>query len=200
MAVGASLALGNREKGQVYFEEDEDMDANVVTINRAPVLALWAAVVAKHAGYDWDASLTLGKAVAGLNAQAKGRMLGIFGEPKTLHKGEPKKTGLGEDFWVEVCGRPVPAKKTEDGTRAVVKDQPIDPKKVKTYLERAFKDDLDRTTEAMEELAGAVGEELADRAYGLYEAFRPQISPGQRGWGQKGALKLDLIRSLAKSA
>lgn len=52
--------------------------SNVVEVNRAPVLTLWAAVVAKHLGYDEDAALMLGRAVAGLNAQAKGRRLGIF--------------------------------------------------------------------------------------------------------------------------
>lgn len=42
-----------------------------ITINRAPVLTLWAAVVAERAGYDPEAALTLGKCVAGLNAQSK---------------------------------------------------------------------------------------------------------------------------------
>jgi len=73
--------------------------AEVVTINRAPVLTLWAAVVAERMGYDRDAALTLGKCVAGLNAQTKGRMLGIYGSPKPPERGgPPKKTGLGEEF------------------------------------------------------------------------------------------------------
>lgn len=42
-----------------------------VTINRAPVLTLWAAVVAERLGFDHDEALTLGKAVAGLTAQSK---------------------------------------------------------------------------------------------------------------------------------
>ncbi len=54
------------------------MTAPSVSINRAPVLTLWAAVVAQRLGFDADEALTLGKAVAGLNAQAKGRKLGIF--------------------------------------------------------------------------------------------------------------------------
>jgi hypothetical protein len=49
-----------------------------ISINRAPVLTLWAAVVARRLGFDEDEALTLGKALAGLNAQAKGRRLGIF--------------------------------------------------------------------------------------------------------------------------
>jgi hypothetical protein len=62
------------------------MSRNTVTINRAPVLALWATVVAEHQGYDADAALTLGKAVAGLNAQAKGRSLGIYGPPQATER------------------------------------------------------------------------------------------------------------------
>ena len=58
------------------------MARTTVKINRAPVLTLWATVVAERLGYDHETALTLGKAVAGLNAQSKGRRLGIFEEPK----------------------------------------------------------------------------------------------------------------------
>ena len=53
-----------------------------IKINRAPVLTLWAAVVAERLGYNKSEALTLGKAVAGLNAQSKGRRLGIYEEKK----------------------------------------------------------------------------------------------------------------------
>jgi len=172
---------------------------NVVRINRAPVLTLWATVVAERLGYASDTALTLGKCVAGLNAQSKGRMLGIFGPPKSRHAGPPKKTGLGEDFWVELCGRGVPVKNTEDGLRAVVKDKPIDAGKVQTYLKSKFGEDLSSVRQAMKEVAAAFEpDELHEEAYGLYEQFRPKIAPGQRGWGQKGDLDLDFIRSLAR--
>jgi hypothetical protein len=143
----------------------------------------------------------LGKAVAGLNAQSKGRRLGIYSSPEAIQGGEShKKVGLGEDFWVEVCGRPVPAKNTPDGVRAVVKDLPIDPASVERYLTSKFGDSLEDVREAMIELASSYSpEELAVRSYGLYEAFRPQIASGKRGWGQKGELSLDRVRSLAKT-
>ena len=91
--------------------------AERIMINRAPVLTLWGAVVAERLGYDPDAALTLGKCVAGLNAQTKGRMLGIYGERKAPEGpgGVPKKVGLGEEFWIEICGRALPAKNTADG-------------------------------------------------------------------------------------
>ena len=111
------------------------MMANQIEINRAPVLTLWGAVVAERMGYDAEAAATLGKCLAGLNAQSKGRMLGIFGPPKGPERGgAPKKVGLGEDFWVEICGRGIPAKNTDQGVRAVVKDKPIEPAKEQRYL------------------------------------------------------------------
>jgi len=39
------------------------MVKNTITINPAPVLTLWAAVVAERLGFDEDEALTLGKAV-----------------------------------------------------------------------------------------------------------------------------------------
>ncbi len=181
------------------MSNDTGGSSSAILINRAPVLTLWASVVAERLGYDVEASLTMGKAVAGLNAQSKGRMLGIFGPPKQTDDGAPPGKGLGEDFWVEVCDRGVPVKNTEDGLRAVVKDKPIDPAKVRDYLHRKFGDDLPAVTSAMKELAAAYSpEELGDRSYRLYERFRPEIPPGRKGWGAKGALDLDLIRSLTE--
>ena len=174
------------------------MGVNIVMMNRAPVLTLWAAIVAERLGFDEDAALTLGKAVAGLNAQAKGRMLGIYGDPKGPHRGPPKRVGLGEEYWIELCSRPVPAKNADQGVRAVVKDKPIDPAAVRKYLAGKFGDDLEAVRAAMSELAEACGtDRLADEAYALYERFRPEIPKGRRGWGAQGELDLDLIRSLA---
>jgi len=172
--------------------------SRVVTINRAPVLTLWAAVVSERLGFDRSEALTFGKAVAGLNAQSKGRRLGIFKPGKDTGK-KARERKRGEEFWVEVCGRQVPAVNTGDGVRAVVRDKPIEPEKVIDYLERKFGDDLEAVRDAMEDLAGSFDrEELAERAYPLYEFFRPEIPSGKRGWGAKGDLDLGYIRSLAE--
>ena len=178
------------------------MAEHTVSINRAPVLTLWGAVVAERMGYERETALTLGKVMAGLNAQSKGRAIGVFAEPKKPHEGAPpKKVGLGEDFWIELCSRPIPAQNTKDGIRGCVKDKPVDPASVDRYLAGRFGDDLPRVRKAMEDLAAAFDpEELEDAAYGLYEKFRPKIASGKRGWGQKGILDLDLIRSLASEA
>ena len=172
------------------------MAGGVVQINRAPVLTLWAAVVAEHLGYDRDEALTFGKAVAGLNAQSKGRRLGIFKPGKDKGK-RPEEGKPGAEFRVELCGRAIPAVETDEGVRAVIKGKQIGPEKVETYLEKKFGDDLDDVRSAMDDLAGGFGSaELADQAYSLYESFRPDIPSGKKGWGAKGDLDLAYIRSL----
>jgi hypothetical protein len=47
-------------------------------VNRALVLTIWAAVVAEVLGSEHDKALTLGRAVAGLNAYSKGVSLRLF--------------------------------------------------------------------------------------------------------------------------
>src|SRR5215813_9026966 len=106
-----------------------------IYINRASVLTLWSAV-------------------AGLNAYSKGRRLGIF-KP---HEEKAKKAWekeRGERFLIEVLGRPVPATNTEDGIRAVLGRNPIDPDSVRRYLEDKFGEDLKAVRSAMKKLARA---------------------------------------------
>ncbi len=178
------------------------MGGRNIKVNRAPVLTLWASVVAERLGYDPDESLTLGKAVSGLNAQAKGKSLGIFHEHKERqeirHRQVKEDLKRGELFLVDIVGRSVLAKVTEGGVRAVVKNSPIDPRGVRRYLERKFGPELEEARAAMAKLAKAYSpDELKDQAYPLYEKFRPIIPGGKGGWGALGELDLDYIDSLA---
>jgi hypothetical protein len=102
------------------------MPANKLLINRAPVLTLWASVVAQRLGFKPDEALSLGKALAGLNAQSKGQRLGIFKPtPKELKK--VREHEREEEFRVELLGRALPAVNTDEGVQAVNKSRPIDP-------------------------------------------------------------------------
>jgi hypothetical protein len=175
------------------------MATKKIKINRAPVLTLWATVVAERLGYDEDTALTLGKAVAGLNAQSKGKKLGIYEEKSEDEKKEEKKEKAAKPEFIELLGRGIPAVKTPKGLRAAIKGEPIHAERVQTYLEQKFKDDLDDTRKAMEKLAKAyTPKQLESKAYDLYEKFRPDIPEGVKGWGAKGELDLDYIRSLAE--
>jgi len=170
-----------------------------ININRAPVMTLWAAIVAKRLGYDEETALTLGKAVAGLNAQSKGRQLGIY-EEKTEQekKQEEKKEKPIELEFIELLGRGVSVVKTAHGLRATIKGETIQSDGVRSYLEQKFGAAYAEARSAMEYLAKAFPPaELESKAYHLYEKFRPEIPEGKKGWGAKGDLDLDYIRSLA---
>lgn len=171
-----------------------------VKINRAPVLTLWATVVAERLGFDHDTALTLGKSVSGLNAQAKGQRLGIFEKPQDQPaEAASKAHPPDEQFSVPILGRSVPAVQTPQGVRATAKGKPLDPGSVQRYLEQKFGQDLDDAQAAMKKLANAYPpDELAAKAYALYQKFRPTIPEGTQGWGAKGELDLDTIRTLAK--
>jgi hypothetical protein len=160
--------------------------ANKILINRAPVLTLWASVVAERLGFKHDEALSLGKAVAGLTAQSKGQRLGIFKpSPKELKKVRERERG--EEFRVELLGRALPAVNTDQGVRAVINSKPVEPDGVERYLKSKFGDALPEVRKAMTELASAIRpDELAQRGFGLYEQFRPRISEGVQGVGCKG--------------
>ncbi len=168
-----------------------------ILINRAPVLTLWAAVVAKRLGFDRKEALSLGKAVAGLTAQSKGRRLGIFTpSPDAVRKAREQKRA--KEFWVEILGRHVPAINTPEGIRAVNKAKPVDPAAVERYLEGKFGETLPAARAAMSALAKAFKpDQLANEAFRLYEEFRPGIPEGVSGWGAKGQLDLNCVRALA---
>jgi hypothetical protein len=169
-----------------------------VQVNRAPVLTLWASVVAERLGYCRATALTLGKAVAGLNAQSKGRHLGLF---KELEPGARKKAAgaLPPARHVPLLGRSVPVVNTPQGLCAVANDRGLQPEAVERYLVQKFGEALDDARAAMRELARSYPPTtLAEKAYSLYEKFRPRIPEGTRGWGASGTLDFELIRSLAR--
>jgi hypothetical protein len=175
-------------------------DADRIEINRAPVMTLWATVVAERLGYARDEALTLGRAVAGLNAYSKAKSLGLVGESATddaaaAAKREPPPRGHAE---VELLHRRVLVKKDRGGLRAVSRDAVIEPRAVERYLAGRFGDALPRVTAALERLAESrTPAALRHEAYALYERFRPDVPAGKRGWGATGVLDLARIDALA---
>jgi hypothetical protein len=172
--------------------------AETIRINRAPVLTLWAAVVAERLGFDRDTALTLGQAVAGLSAYAKGVSLGIIEPQPDLVRERGRQLGEGEQLHVGLLGRAVPVVRTPDGPRAVSKGKRGNPAQVEKYLASKFGPDLEAARAAMEALAASVeAGELQRRGFRLYERFRPDIPAGESGWGAKGELDLAKVRAAA---
>jgi hypothetical protein len=173
--------------------------AEQIKVNRAPVLTLWAAVVAERLGFDRDEALTMGRVVAGLNAYAKGKALGLFKPAPEEVRRRRERLAHGEQMHVDLLHRAVPVMVTPDGLRAVSKDKPIAPASVQRYLESKFGDALGAVEQAMNQLAASLPvDDLAHRAYALYEAFRPAVPAGVSGWGAAGVLELERIRKAAR--
>src|SRR5689334_15381142 len=102
------------------------MAAKTISVNRAAVMTLWVAIVARRLGFTKDEALTLGRAVAGLNAQSKGRKLGIF-KPHEEKTKQAREKAPGKPFLIEFLGRTVPVKNTAEGIRALQGKKPMDP-------------------------------------------------------------------------
>ena len=172
-----------------------------IKINRAPFLTLWACVVARRLGYDEDEALTLGRAVAGLTAQSKGRNLGIFtpSPPDVREKVEAAREEIGAGT-VEMMDRIIPCVKTEEGIRALSKAKPMDPASVGKYLVGKFKEALPEVESRLVELAETfTPEELNEAAMNVYMKLRPNVPKGREGWGKVGILDTEEIEQLTAS-
>ena len=74
-----------------------------VTVNRAPVLTLRAAIVAERLGFAWD----LGRALAGLNAY-KGMSLALFQPSPEVVRERRKKVHHGHRLQIDLLHRSPP--------------------------------------------------------------------------------------------
>ena len=171
-----------------------------IKINRAPFLTLWAFVVARRLGHDEDEALTLGRAVAGLTAQSKGRRLGIYtpSSDEEREKLKEKREEIGAET-VELMDRVIPCVRTPDGLRALSKASPADPGSVRTYLMGRFKEDLQLVETKLVELAATFDPVELDReAMDVYMHLRPNVPKGREGWGKAGVLETEKIDALIR--
>jgi hypothetical protein len=167
------------------------------TVNRAPVLTLWAAIVAERLGHPADTALTLGRAVAGSAARVKARNIGREERKADPDAEVPRLAVERVTAPVLLLGKTIRLLPNADGElRAADGDQPTRPEAVERYLANAFGGQLAEVRAAMEVLAARYGSiELNRIGFRLYEKFRPEIPPGHTGWGAKAALETDKILS-----
>src|SRR5271168_1406459 len=128
-----------------------------IRVNRAPVLTLWAAVVAERMGYAPDTALTLGRFVAGSSARAKARRLGISDEKQEAEERHARAAELKpRRQTVHLLGRDIPVLAAGDGTlRAEDDGKPASAKSVQAYIARAFGDRRSEARAAMDALAAS---------------------------------------------
>jgi len=166
----------------------------VIRVNRAPVLTLWAAIVAERLGHDADAAITLGRAVAGSSARVKARAIGL--EEKREDGGVRNAAKPAPQQTVHLLGRDLPVVERNGSPYALDHGKPTVPRPAHAYVEKAFGEHLRAVRKAMEALADSLPpEELNRIGFRLYERFRPEVPAGAAGWGKKGILDLKLIEN-----
>ena len=167
-----------------------------IKVKRAPVLTLWAAVVAERLGHPPETALSLASAVAGTAARAKARRLGIAEEKDHAKERAETAPRASPDGTARLLGKAIRLAHDKDGVvLAEGGGKPAPATPVRAYVAKAFGDRLAEVRKAMEALAARYEpEELNRVGFRLYEGFRPEVPPDARGWGAKGVLDLEKIR------
>jgi len=122
------FAHTNRRKKAAIDREaspTSELDTEIPGVNRSPALTIWAAVVAKFLGFEHGEALTLGRAVAGLNAYLKGVSLVLFQPTPTEVRDQRRKMRKDETVKIECLHRAVPAKHTGEGLSAATGQEKI---------------------------------------------------------------------------
>lgn len=168
-----------------------------IRVNRAPILTLWAAVVAERLGHPPDTALSLGSAVAGTAARARARRPGataMMNDPGT------RRPEQGES--VALLGAEVPVVRDPEGHlwAAEPDGAPAPASPAANYVRRAFGERLEEVRDAMWQVALSYPpEELNRIGMRLYESFRPRGAEGGTGGG-KGVLDVALITRQRRTA
>ena len=169
-----------------------------IIINRAPVLQLWGAAVAQfvHPDLSWLACLSIGNSISTICAISRGRSIGVF-EPKDEpdeSKHKPKKLA-GNILELAVMGFPMQVKGNaiiSKGTPKLANENSI---KGKFGSDEKYEATRAAFQEALNSWKGSE-QELENKAFHMYERFRPNVSGGQQGWGRKGRLDLNVVHKI----
>jgi hypothetical protein len=180
-----------------------------MTLKRAPVLTLWASIIAERLGHSRDTALTLGRAVAGPTARLKVRIVGreYWNLPSFDQVQRRDEQSAQSVFLLGKTIRLLPdangelraAFRTLPMAGLEVADEflPANPAEVENYLVRTFGDHLTAVRAAMEELASRY--DLADLnriGIRLYEKFRPALAKSTKKWDAPATL-VEKIRAVA---
>jgi len=180
----------------------DDVRNDSITINRAPVLELWASCVTQllYPSLSWTTCLSAGGAISTITAISKGRSIGKIDKPspeEAQHKREERQQQAADGQLEELETMSFKLSLNESG-QAMAGGKPKKANEdalMKKYGGSEEYERVKRTfNEALQAWKGSE-EQLSERAFGMYEDFRPSVPPGQSGWGRKGQLNLDTVKS-----
>lgn len=173
-----------------------------ICIGHAPVLTLWASIVAERLGWRHDTALTLGQAVSAATAEEnvdRPRTSALSDRGNTLPLSPPMES-TGATREVLLLGQIVRVVSTPRGARALGKNALLEPEAVERYLRAEFGSRLCAALSAMERLADTVATDaLDDDALRLYQEFRPEAISAEHGRVGKGVFDLDRVHALARA-
>jgi len=180
----------------------QDDNQSTIIINRAPVLQLWSACVTHflYPELPWSTCISAGSAISSICAVAKGRSIGAVSErddsEAAQQKREQAKKAKKEFDEVQVMQFHL---KLKDGLAIVGSEKKGKPAN-EELLEKKFGEDAyERAKKCFGDALGSwdgQAEDLNKEGFKMYEKFRPDVSKGQKGWGRKGGLSLDTVKSV----
>lgn len=189
----------NAKQAKKSPEHDEE---DAIVINRAPVLELWGSCVTQfiYENLPWETCLSAGGAISTIAAISKGRAIGTMDKPdpgEAQKKREKRKEQADQQELEELEVMSFHLR-LKDG-QAMVGDKPkkSNEEALRKKYGGAEQYDKIRTSfeDSLEKWKGKE-DELDKRAFHMYEDFRPSVKPAQAGWGRKGQLSLDTIRTV----
>ena len=168
-----------------------------IIINRAPVLELWGATVAEFLfpKLSWPTCLSIGQSIATICAISKGRSIGLI-EPPSPDKKKKKKKDPVESQLIKIMGFPMVIK----NEAVIVNGKPKSASEAN--VKRKFgEENYDRVRQLFSTNLGSwkgAEKDLDKQAFHMYEEFRPTVAAGDKGWGRKGELNLELVERVVR--
>lgn len=199
----AETETKSAKKAKASPKQDATSDGKsgdaIIIINRAPVLELWGSCVTHflHPSVSWSTCLSAGGAISTITAISKGRSIGTIDKPDPGKQEEKQQKRKAKENLEELEVMSFKLRLDKDG-QAMVGDKPK--KAGEEALRKKFggSEQYEKVKGTFENALKAWKgreEELDGRAFGMYEDFRPSIPPGQSGWGRKGQLNLEAVKT-----
>ncbi|KAI7504481.1 hypothetical protein KC367_g985 [Hortaea werneckii] len=188
------------DKSSTWHNNDDNEGQIAIIVNRAPVLELWASCLTRfiYPSVSWKTCLSVGGAISTITAVAKGRSIGTVEKPdpgkaeeRRRERQQKAENEQLED--IEVMGFHL---RLKDG-QALVGDGPK-PSNEGALSKKFGQDQYEMAKRAFQDALDSWKgreSELNREAFKMYEEFRPTVPPGQKGWGRKGQLNLESVKS-----
>ncbi|KAJ3028771.1 hypothetical protein HDV00_010032, partial [Rhizophlyctis rosea] len=155
-----------------------------ITINRSPILCLWATVVAERIGYPWREAMSLGKGVQSMLCHSRSQSLTPSRARPTAPTLTSHTTLLTYFSHLTIPITPphiTPIRALDPKTLS-----PVDPTATHWYLLSSFGPRFEDAKRAFQIVASRMGvDEVRGRAWEVYVRVRPET-----GWGGRGEVDL----------